>query len=50
VRSPWERYETEFKKAINILKSEKITQEEHCFLDISEYKFAETVTGEGQDF
>lgn len=39
-----------FEKRLNILKSEKITREEHCFLDISECELAETVTCEEKIF
>ena len=31
-----------FKKKLKILKSEKITREGHCFLDIAECELAET--------
>ncbi|MDI6776137.1 MAG: diphthine--ammonia ligase [Syntrophales bacterium] len=39
-----------FKKRLKILKSEKITREEHCFLDISACELAEIVTGEKKIF
>lgn len=35
-----------FKKRINIIRAEKITRDQHCFLDIAECELAEMTTGD----